>query len=197
MQAPSAPFLRAHDLACRRGDRILFRSLSLDLAVGDALHITGANGMGKTTLIRSLAGLLSPYAGHIEKEGAFGLLDDRPSIDPDLPLGKAIRFWARVDGCNDILPAAQKLGLDDLLDVPVQYLSTGQKKRAALFTLLNNDAPIWLLDEPLSGLDKPAIVLVTSLIENHRNNGGIAVIASHQTVAIEGLKTLAIEDYAL
>ncbi len=196
MQAPSSHSLTASDLACRRGDRILFRGLSLKLAPGDALHVTGANGMGKTTLIRSLAGLHTPYSGVIETKGAIGLIDDRSALDPHLPLGKAIDFWARVDGTSSAAQPLKQLGLETLLDVPVQYLSTGQKKRSALATLIGRKPPIWLLDEPLSGLDSNAIVETSSIIEEHCKSGGIAVIASHQAITIENMEFLAIEDYA-
>ena len=188
--------LSATDLACRRGDRLLFRGLSFDLGAGEALHVTGANGSGKTTLIRALAGLLTPYAGTIEGIGAAGLLDERSGLDPDLPLGKALGFWQRVDGCGDPSGALAVLGLEPLLDVPVRYLSTGQRKRAALAALLNRGVPIWLLDEPLSGLDGETIAKVTALIQLHIGGGGIALIASHQPLAIGGLRTLAIEDHA-
>ncbi len=196
MQGSASPSLSSTDLACRRGDRLLFRGLSFVLASGEALHITGANGTGKTTLIRALAGLTSPYAGKVNSDGAIGLLDERPALDPDLPLRKALAFWERVDGCNDPSGAITVLGLEPLLDVPVRYLSTGQRKRAGFAALLNRGVPVWLLDEPLSGLDKGAIEQVTALIQLHIGGGGIALIASHQTLAIEGLQTLAIEDFA-
>ncbi len=196
MQGSVAPSLSAHDLACRRGDRLLFRGLSFALAGGEALHITGANGTGKTTLIRALAGLTTPFAGEMEREGEIGLLDERPALDPDMPLRKALAFWERIDGCSDSSGALTVLGLEPLLDVPVRYLSTGQRKRAGFAALLNRGVPIWLLDEPLSGLDTGAIEQVTALIQLHVGGGGIALIASHQALAIEGLKTLAIEDFA-
>ncbi len=191
-----AAHLSANDLACRRGDRVLFRKLNFALAPGEALHVTGANGSGKTTLIRAMAGLLSPFAGSVASEGTIGLLDERISLDPDLPLGKALAFWEQMDGCNDPSGALKALGLQALLDVPVRYLSTGQRKRAAMASLLNRAVPIWLLDEPLSGLDAAAIAQVTALIQLHIGGGGIALIASHQTLAIDGLQTLAIEEFA-
>jgi heme exporter protein A len=196
MQGSAAPRLSANDLACRRGERLLFRALSLDLSGGEALHVTGANGTGKTTLIRALSGLTTPFAGRVAHEGAIGLLDERPALDPDLALGKALRFWERIDDCGDPGGAMSVLGLEPLLDVPVRYLSTGQRKRAGLAVLLNRAVPIWLLDEPLSGLDSGAIDQVTALIQLHIGGGGIALIASHQPLAITGLTTIAIEDFA-
>lgn len=179
--------LAAHDLACRRGDRVLFAGLALALEPGDALHVRGANGIGKSSLLRIFAGLLPEYAGTVEREGAVALLDERPALDPLLPLGKALRFWEDLDGeAADIAP----LGLADLLDVPVRYLSTGQKKRAAMARLLGQRAPIWLLDEPLNGLDKDAVALVESLAAAHCASGGICVIASHQPFALAGARAL-------
>jgi heme exporter protein A len=175
---------------------LLFRALSFQLSAGEALHVTGANGTGKTTLIRALAGLLTPFAGEVSHSGMIGLLDERSALDPDLPLEKSLRFWERVDGCTNPDGAIMALGLEPLLEVPVRYLSTGQRKRAALATLLNRAVPIWLLDEPLSGLDADTIAKVTSLIQLHIGGGGIALIASHQSLTVEGMRTLAIEDYA-
>ena len=188
--------LKATDLACRRGDRLLFRKLGFSLAAGEALHITGANGTGKTTLMRALSGLTTPFAGEVQRTGELGLLDERPALDPDQPLGKALGFWNRIDGGADPAEAHAKLGLGALLEVPVRYLSTGQRKRAGLAALIGRGIPIWLLDEPLSGLDVAAIETVTRLIEAHVQGGGIALIASHQALAIEGLKSLELGDYA-
>lgn len=82
--------LAAHDLACRRGDRLLFAKLSFALESGAALQVAGSNGIGKSSLIRMLAGLLEPYAGSVERLGWVGLLDERPALDPHLPLGQAL-----------------------------------------------------------------------------------------------------------
>jgi heme exporter protein A len=180
--------LSATDLACQRGDRLLFRGLSFTLGAGEALHIRGANGCGKSSLLRIVAGLLPPDAGSIERAGALGLVDERPALDPQLPLGRALAFWQRLDGQG--ADTAAHLGIGGLLDVPVRYLSTGQRKRAALARLLGQHAPIWLLDEPLNGLDASGVALVEALIAKHCAAGGIALIASHQPFALAGLKQL-------
>ena len=196
MNDPGQPRLVATDLACRRGDRVLFRSLSLSVNAGEALHITGANGIGKSSLLRIVAGLLTPFAGRVKSEGMIGLVDERPALDPELPLGKTLDFWRGIDGAAADGEALAALGLDPLLDIPVRYLSTGQRKRAALARLMSQGAPIWLLDEPLNGLDRDAVAVVEGLVATHCKAGGLAVIASHQPVAIEGLRELALEDYA-
>jgi len=189
--------LSARDLACRRGDRVLFSQLSFALEPGHALQIAGPNGVGKSSLIRILAGLLRPYAGTVEREGAIGLLDERPALDEHRPLGAALRFWGRIDGETTLVQDAPGLlGLSELRDVPVRYLSTGQRKRAALARLTGQRAPIWLLDEPLNGLDAQAGKLFEDLVEDHCNAGGIAVVASHQPFGLNGLTRLALADYA-
>ncbi|MBA4164108.1 MAG: heme ABC exporter ATP-binding protein CcmA [Erythrobacter sp.] len=187
--------LTTTDLACRRGDRVLFRELSLSLGGGAALHITGANGVGKSSLLRLLAGLLRPYAGSVATDGAIALMDERPALDLNMPLGRALSFWSRIDGTQDDGEIAAQLALGDLLDVPVRYLSTGQRKRATMARVIGQRAQIWLLDEPLSGLDEASQGLVIGLVGEHTASGGIAVIASHQPFALEGLQTLAIEQF--
>ena len=190
MQACS---LFANDLACRRGERELFRGLSLAVSAGEALQITGPNGVGKSSLIRIVAGLLAPFAGSVEVTGEIGLIDERPALDPQLPLGKALAFWQRLDGqANN---GADRLGLAHLLDVPVRYLSTGQKKRAALARLLGQNAAVWLLDEPLNGLDSQAVRLVEALAGEHLAGGGICLIASHQPFALAGMGQMALADF--
>ena len=195
MQACS---LTATDLACQRGERLLFRGLSLSLQAGEACQITGANGIGKSSLIRILAGLLPPSAGSQDIAGSIGLIDERPALDPQLPLGRALAFWQRLDGAADTAAdrAADRLGLANLLDVPVRYLSTGQKKRAALARLSGQGAAIWLLDEPLNGLDRDAVRLVEELAGEHCAGGGICLIASHQSFALPGMGQIALADFA-
>src|SRR5690606_29491730 len=119
--------LTVENLASRRGHRVLFRGLSFALAPGEALQVVGANGTGKSSLLRIVAGLLRPFEGTIEHDGAVALLDDRLPLDEHLPLDKAFEFWRRIDG-DDYAAESASLGM--LLDVPVRYLSTGQRKRA-------------------------------------------------------------------
>jgi heme exporter protein A len=195
MQAP-CPLLAADNLACRRGERLLFRRLSFRLESGAACHVTGANGAGKTTLIRALAGLTTPYAGSVTREGALALLDERSGLDPELPLGRALAFWFGVDGAGEGAAIMARLRLDALAEVPVRYLSTGQRKRAALARVLGQAAGVWLLDEPLSGLDAASQNLVSELVRAHCAGGGIALIASHQPLDVPGMESFAIEDFA-
>lgn len=186
--------IAVRDLACRRGDRILFRDLSLRVNAGEALQVAGSNGIGKSSLLRIVAGLAPAFAGSVETRGGIGLVDEHPALDPHLPLGKALGFWQRIDGAADSELA--RLGLAGLLDVPVRYLSTGQKKRAALARLIGQKAPVWLLDEPLNGLDGHAVELTEQITAEHCAGGGMALIASHQPFSLPGMRRLALADYA-
>lgn len=158
--------------------------------------MTGANGAGKTTLLRALAGLTTPFAGEAVCEGTLGLLDERSGLDPELPLGRALAFWFGADGVADSAAIMARLRLQTLAEVPVRYLSTGQKKRAALARMLGQKAQIWLLDEPLSGLDTASQALVGALVAEHCAGGGIALIASHQPLNVPGMTSFAIQDFA-
>jgi len=179
--------LAADDLACRRGDRVLLRGVGFALGPGDALHLAGPNGIGKSSLLRILAGLMRPYAGRVEASGAIALSDEHLPLDAHRPLGAALAFWQRIDG---VVAGDDRFGLDDLGDVPVRYLSTGQRKRAALSCMVASGAAIWLIDEPLNGLDAHWSTVAQAAIEAHRASGGIAVIASHQPLALGGLAVL-------
>ncbi|WP_159980197.1 MULTISPECIES: heme ABC exporter ATP-binding protein CcmA [unclassified Novosphingobium] len=188
------------NLACRRGDRVLFSHLSLALNAGEALQVAGHNGIGKSSLLRIIAGLAPAFAGSVSVEGTVGLLDELPALDPALPLGRALAFWRALDGLAEGGQAGDeldRLGLASLLDVPVRYLSTGQKKRAALARLLGQKARVWLLDEPLNGLDGHAVELAETITAQHCAAGGIAVIASHQTFRLPAMRMLPLSDFAV
>jgi len=186
--------IAAEDLACRRGERVLFSHVQFTLGPGEALQVGGSNGIGKSSLLRILAGLMRPFMGSIEREGSIGLLDEQAALDPLLPLGQALSFWQRMDGPVD--NELVRLGLGDLLDVPVRYLSTGQAKRAALARLLGQSAPVWLLDEPLNGLDSEAARLTETIVGEHCRAGGICIVASHQPFALDGVQRLELADFA-
>lgn len=190
--------LTVDNLACRRGDRILFHSLSLALTSGQALHVRGANGIGKSSLIRIIAGLMPAYTGAVTREGTIGLIDERLSMEPHRPLGKSLNFWAEFDHApaERVAKACNRLGLSDLLDVPARYLSTGQRKRAAFARLLSQAPAIWLLDEPFNGLDSDAVALVEALCAEHCAQGGICVLASHQSFSLPGMRTLDLQEFA-
>lgn len=188
--------LSATELACRRGDRVLFARLSFSLGAGEALHVTGRNGIGKSSLLRILTGLAPAFAGSVRTVGTIGLIDERPALDPGSSLGHALAFWQRLDDADDSAARLERLGLTSLVDVPVRYLSTGQKKRAALARLIGQRAQIWLLDEPLNGLDGQAVDLAEAITAAHCKAGGIAVIASHQPFRLADMRTLALSDAA-
>lgn len=176
-------------VSCARGRRLLFADIDFALTAGDALVVSGPNGVGKSSLLRLAAGLLVPESGSVSREGQVALADEATALDPALPLSTALDFWARIDG-GDARDALASVGLDRLADVPVRMLSTGQRRRATLARTLAARAEIWLLDEPANGLDSDAVVMLEALIAAHRMQGGIAVIASHQAIAVDDAQTL-------
>lgn len=183
------------NLACVRGGRMLFKGLHASLGSGDALLLTGPNGVGKSSLLRLIAGLLPVYAGEVKHEGRLALSDENPALDVRLPLAKALGYWAGIDGTgSDAVNAAlNALDLTRLADVPVRLLSTGQRRRANLARVLASGTDIWLLDEPGNGLDSASLSLLERAIAAHRANGGIAVVASHQPLGLGDAKALALE----
>ncbi len=174
---------------------MLFRGLNLEMQGGGALHITGTNGIGKTSLMRILAGLLNPFEGSTAHTGTLAMVDEKAALDPQLALGNALKFWASMDGHEDIAASCGAMGIADLLDVPIRFLSTGQRKRAAFARMLNQNAQIWLLDEPLNGLDDDGVAKIEGLIAAHCGSGGICIAASHQSINLPDAKTLALGDY--
>lgn len=192
----SGALLVAQGLACQRGDRLLWRGVDLSLEAGGALHIVGANGIGKSSLLRIIAGLLPAMAGRVACAGGVALLDENPALDRDRTLADALDFWGQVDGQSGVDAALNTVGMAALADVPSRYFSTGQRKRAALARLLVQSAPIWLLDEPSNGLDHEGVAMLEALIEAHRAGGGCALIASHQPLALAEMQMLALSDYS-
>ena len=166
--------LKGEALALVRGGRLLFEGLDVKLDPGDALHVAGANGSGKSSLIRLAAGLLKPTFGRIERADA-ALADESLALDRELPLGQALAFWRG----PRLAEAMAAFALDGLAHVPVRLLSTGQAKRAVLARVMASGAPLWLLDEPLNGLDRNGIEELDAAIAAHRGSGGAVLAASH------------------
>ena len=170
--------LRGDGLALVRGGRLLFEELNIQLSSGEALHVTGPNGSGKSSLIRLVAGLLKPNAGRIERTDA-ALADEGLALDRELPLGRALAFWAG----PRLAQAIAAFELEQLAAIPVRLLSTGQAKRARLARVVASGAPLWLLDEPLNGLDRKGAGELDRAVAAHRAAGGAVLAASHQPLA--------------
>jgi len=172
-------------VTCIRGGRVLFEGLSFTLEQGDAALVTGPNGVGKSSLIRLAAGLLSPAAGRIAGDAPRALLTDQASLDEELPLARALAFWARLDGdAAKVARTLEALALTDLANIPVRLLSTGQRRRAAIARVLASGAPLWLLDEPANGLDTAALGLLETAIAAHRASGGAVLVATHTPITL-------------
>jgi heme exporter protein A len=172
--------LRGDGVGLIRGGRLLFERLDFTLEPGDALHLTGPNGCGKSSLIRLVAGLLKPSAGRIERADA-ALADEGLALDRELPLRRALAFWR-----GPLLDQAMTaFGLGELGPVPVRLLSTGQAKRARLARVMASRTPLWLLDEPLNGLDRDGIARLDSAVAAHRSAGGAVLAASHTPIGGE------------
>jgi heme exporter protein A len=173
------PLLRFESVACRRGGRLLFEGLDVELGPSEALQLTGPNGSGKSSLLRLAAGLLRAECGVVEAAPlAFG--DDSLALDRELSLGRALRFWG-----GDVAAGMAALGLGELQDVPVRLLSAGQGKRGTLARVVASGAPLWLLDEPANALDSSATQQLALAIERHRRSGGAVVAASHTPLSGE------------
>lgn len=174
-------------VACLRGGRRLFDSLDFALEPGMAGLVTGPNGVGKSSLLRLAAGLLAPAAGQIARAGRIALANDVAALDRSRPLGRALAFWAGLDGADEaaIARGLGAMGIERLADVPVRMLSTGQSKRAALARVIAGGADIWLLDEPGNGLDSTALARLADAMAAHRTAGGIILAATHQPLGLD------------
>lgn len=184
--------LALRGVACLRGPRLLFEGLDLALASGAALVVTGANGIGKSSLLRIAAGLLRPAAGTVERTVRTAWLGESAALDGERTVHEALRFWARLDGVTpDALARAMAaMGVDPLADVPVRYLSTGQRRRAAIARTIAGAAPLWLLDEPANGLDADGLDRLGQAMAAHRARGGAVLAATHLPLSLDDTATL-------
>jgi heme exporter protein A len=177
-QAPS--LLTGAGLGMIRGERVLFREVSVAVRAGDALLLRGANGAGKTTLLRILAGLTRPEAGRVTREAAHHWVGHREGLKPQETPREHLKLWAQAWGSGaETDSVLTRMGLARPADVAGRYLSAGQRRRTALARLLLEDRPVWLLDEPYTALDADGRKLVDDLIAAHRAKGGAVVAAIH------------------
>ncbi|NJM50474.1 MAG: heme ABC exporter ATP-binding protein CcmA [Sphingomonadales bacterium] len=182
----SLPSVKLDNVAVIRGNRIILQGFSLTAGAGDIIWIRGANGSGKSTLLRTIAGLLPHASGHMQMKGNIALSDENLGLDSNLPLEKALAFWANMDGANadSRYNALTAMDLTALSDVPVRFLSSGQRRRASLARVIASGAGLWLLDEPYNGLDSANCARLDNALLRHAASGGIALVAAHQSPSI-------------
>jgi heme exporter protein A len=180
----SAALLELHGVGLVRGGRLLFEGLDLTLLPGEAALVTGPNGVGKSSLLRLAAGLLTAWAGTVERSDV-AFADEGLALDPRQPLARALAFWDAGGGMA-------AMGLEPLADVPVRMLSTGQRKRAVLARVVAGGAPLWLLDEPANGLDSDGLDRLSAAMAAHRAQGGAILAASHQPLGLDDSKAIAL-----
>ena len=204
--------LSANELACERGERLLFKNLGFELGNGEALLVRGGNGHGKTSLLRILCGLSQPVAGEVRWRGQpiaseheqyckeMAYVGHVNGIKDDLTPLENLRLAAALGGRDLDLPVAvaalEQVGLSRCQDFPARVLSFGQRRRVALAGLMTAGALLWVLDEPLTGLDVHGVAMVEALIRDHVLAGGMAIMTTHQPLALEGVspKTLSVGD---
>jgi len=198
--SPSPDMLTAIDLACVRGDRRLFAHLGFTLESGGRLHVTGENGSGKTSLLRMLCGLSPAEAGEIRWQGepiarqgdeyrrALLYLGHHNALKEELTALENLRTTAALSGVAvedaEGVEFLGRVGLAGREELPVRFLSQGQKRRVALSRLLWSTAPLWVLDEPFVALDSAAVNWLADIVGSHLSAGGMAVLTSHQEVEI-------------
>jgi heme exporter protein A len=207
---PETAALAGDNLACRRGERLVFEGLAFRLETGGALVLTGPNGSGKSSLLRLLAGLLTPAAGRLLWGGmpveadpaayrsAIHYVGHLDGVKPALSPREMLHFWAALRGVARpaIETALAAFGIASIADWPCRWLSAGQRRRLALARLIAAPAPLWLLDEPSAGLDADGEARLVEVIESHRRSGGRVALAMHQPLALADTTALAVERFA-
>ncbi len=200
-QKSGTAVLEARDLAGERGGRLVFAGVSFKLARGEALVLLGANGAGKTSLLRVLAGLGRVAEGVLSWEGEnvaedllahaarIALLGHLDALKPQLTVFETLRYEARIRG-GSVDEAIAAVGLEPLAEAPVRILSAGQRRRVALARLLLGNHPLWLLDEPTVALDAAGVATLGRIVAAHRARGGMVVASSHLDLPIENARTL-------
>ncbi len=191
-------------MTCERGGRRVLTNLSFCCRSGTPLLVTGPNGVGKSTLLRLVAGFLRPSAGTLRVSGLDGVEGGAPlpewihyaghldGVKPALSVADNLMFWARYMGGAKaaVAPALERFGLERLALLPGGVLSAGQKRRLTLARLLLCQRPIWLLDEPTVSLDAESRAILLEVMTAHAAAGGVLMVASHEDVALPGAEAL-------
>ena len=200
--------LEALELDCERGGRTLFRALSFRLEAGEALRIAGANGSGKTSLLRMLCGLLAPSQGEVRWKGSniASLREDysrelvyvghAPAVKDDLTAAENLAIACAIAGnpVDERAVGAALARFELREERPVRRLSQGQRRRSALARLaLSPHRPLWLLDEPFTALDTEGIAVLGELIEEHRSRGGALIFTTHQDPGVAATRVIELD----
>ena len=191
--------LSVDNLSVSRGGKSLFEGLNFTVSSGQFVSINGGNGVGKTTLLRSIAGLQPIDKGKIVVHADnFIFAGDANGVKTALTVLENLRFWSAIFGGNNLHEALEKFHLRKLKNRFAGKLSAGQKRRLSLARLLLSDRPIWLLDEPTVSLDKRSMQQFSKILKNHLEAGGAAVVATHIDLGLT-LSSLSInlEDYQM
>jgi heme exporter protein A len=197
--------LIVNKISCQRGYNNLFSELSFSLTSGDILKISGANGSGKTSLLKILAGLSSAECGSVSynqnKAGSSKYQQDSfylghlPALSPELRCQENLSFLSQLQGddvTDKVKDALIDMGLKGYENEYAANLSAGQKRRVVLASLLINQAPIWLLDEPFTALDSDGVVILEEQINKHSNGGGLCVLTTHQECNLPNMQILSL-----
>ena len=172
--------ITGRSLGAVRGERILFRDVTIAASPGELILLRGANGSGKTTLLRQLAGLSEPQAGNVERGGLHHWIGHANGLKAHETPRTHLRHWASVWGSDaEISAILTDMGLARPADVPCRMLSAGQKRRTAMSRLRLQTRKLWLLDEPFNALDSDGQALLSGLIDSHRATGGAVIAALH------------------
>ena len=183
--------LAVHDLAVARGGLRTVEGVSFALAAGEALILRGPNGIGKTTLLRTVAGLQPPVAGRIEMpEDAVAYAAHADGLKGALTVAENLHFWARVFGGGRIGDALEAMDLAALAERPAAALSAGQKRRLGLARLLVAGRPLWVLDEPTVSLDAESVARFGAAVRAHLAGGGAALMATHIDLGLDEARVL-------
>ena len=190
--------LSVDGLTVRRGERVLVAELSFSVPPGAALLLRGANGVGKSSLLLALAGIVRPEAGRIDGNAPERLhhLGYQTGLKARLTLIENLDFWRTMHGATGVTPAEALeivglVGLDGLGGLETGFLSSGQVRRLSLARLLVSRRPVWLLDEPGAALDAAGEALLGRLLDAHLAQGGLAVIATHHDLMLSGAALVA------